>query len=66
MDRIAIEQTKTFSIDQEAIETNYRKLQWIENAIRSVKKSNPRVSIDSYLSKAVEMDKNNFLKKRKT
>ena len=38
----------------EAIETNSRKLQWIENAIRFVKKSSPRVSIDRNLSRAIE------------
>ena len=41
-------------ICREAIETNSRKLWWIENVIRSVKKSSTRVSIDSYLSRAVE------------
>ena len=41
-------------ICREAIETNSRKLQWFKNAIRFVEKSSPRVSIDSYLSRAVE------------
>ena len=43
-----------FRIYREAIETNSRKLQWIENAIRFVKKSSPRVSIDRNLSRAIE------------
>ena len=45
-------------MDQEAIETNFRKLRWIEDAIRSVEKRSPRVSIDSYLSRSDELDKN--------
>ena len=36
-------------ICREAIKTNSRKLRWIENVLRSVEKSSPRVSIDSYL-----------------
>ena len=43
--------------------------QWIKDAIRSVKKKSPRVSIDSYLSRicqeAVELDKKQFLKRKK-
>ena len=45
----------------EAIETNSRKLRWIEDAIRSVKKRSSRVSIDSYLSRSVEK-LSNFIK----
>ena len=41
-------------IYREAIETNSRKFRWIENVIRSVEKSNPWVSINSYLSRSVE------------
>ena len=41
-------------ICREAIEKNSRKLRWIKNAIRSVEKSSPRVSIDSYLPRSVE------------
>ena len=57
-------------ICREAIETNSRKLRWIEGALRSVEKSNPRVSIASHLSRFVEklssLMKNSFSKKRKT
>ena len=53
-------------ICREVIKTKSRKLRWIENVIRSVEKSSPKVSIDSYLSRVVEMGENSFLKKRKT
>ena len=41
-------------IYREDIETNSRKLWWIEDAIRSVEKSSPRVLIDGYLLRPVE------------
>ena len=48
-------------ICRKAIETKSKKLRWIKDAKRSVKKRSPRVSIDSYLSRiyreAVELDK---------
>ena len=57
-------------ICREAIEKNSRKLQWIENAIRSVEKRSSRVSIDSYLSRFVEkllsLIKIDFSKRGKT
>ena len=41
-------------ICRKAIETNSRKLRWIEDVLRSVKKRSPRVSIVSYLSRSVK------------
>ena len=42
MDRIAIEQIESFLMDRESIETNSRKLRWIEDALRSVEKKKSR------------------------
>ena len=56
-------------ICQETIETNSKKFQWIENAIRSVEVKSPRGSIDRKRSRicrdAVELDKKQFFKERK-
>ena len=57
-------------ICREAFEIESRKCRWIEIALNSVEKSNPRVSIDSLAveryREAVKMCKNSFSKKRKT
>ena len=41
-------------ISREAIKTNSRKFQWIENAMRSIEKRSPKVLIDTYLSRSVK------------
>jgi len=41
-------------ISREVIEKNSKKFWWIKNVIRSVEKSNPRVSINRFLSRAIE------------
>ena len=66
----AIKETKTFSMDQEAIETNSQKSRWIKIAIIAIEKGSSRGSIDSLAVErcpaAVEIAQKQFLKKRKT
>ena len=45
--RVSIEHTETSSMDREAIEKNFQKLQWIEIAITTVKKGRSKGLIDS-------------------
>ena len=52
-------------ISREAIKTNSKKFRWIENAMRSIEKRSPRVSMDNYLLRAIELDKNRFFKEEK-
>ena len=47
MDRIAIEQIESFLMDRESIETNSRKLRWIEIALTSVEKGRSKILMDS-------------------
>ena len=43
----AIKETETFSMDQEAIETNSQKSRWIEIAIIAIEKGSSKGSTDS-------------------
>ena len=61
MDRTAIEKLSAdrnfldgSRICREAIQTNSKKLRWIKDALRSIKKRSPKVSIDNYLLRSVE------------
>ena len=44
---VAIKETETFSMDQEAIKTNSQKSRWIKFAIIAIEKGSSRGSIDS-------------------
>ena len=62
--RASIEQTETFLMDQESVETNSQKLQWIEIALTFVEKEKSEVSIDSLAVESyrevVEIAQNSF------
>ena len=45
--RGAIEQTKSFSMDRESIETNSRKLRWIKISLTSFEKGRSKILMDS-------------------